>query len=241
MFKIIKSAPVNQADQMLPLRELALEPEKVEKVEEEEPTISPEELLQLAQQQAEEMIARAKSEASLILQQAKEQASMEAQQLREQAKESGWQEGIHAAEAEAETIRQQAREVLRQAQEVYKRTLDQMEPQIVDLAVDIAERVLMTQLAVEPRTIMEIAKECIELVKNRPFINVYVNQVDFGIVEEGKNQLLQGLPGKVELNILVDNGIEPGGCRFETDQGQVDATLETRWQEVIKALYGQEE
>lgn len=237
LFKIIKSASVDQTDQMLPLRELALKPEKVE----EEPTITPEELLFLAKQQAEEMIAKAKAEASLILHQAKEQAVIEAQQLREQAKEAGWQEGIHAAEEEAESIRQQARDVLRQAEDIFNHNLDQMEPQIVELAVDIAERVMMTQLAVEPRTIMEIAKECIELVKNRPIINIYVNQVDIGMVEEGKNQLLQGLPGKVELNILADNGLEPGGCRFETDQGQVDATLETRWQEAIKALYGQEE
>ncbi|SHK30241.1 FliH/SctL family protein [Desulforamulus aeronauticus] len=239
MSRIIKDVALVQADQVLPLRELVLVP--VEEVVEEAAAPSPEELLLLAKQQAEEMIAKAKEEANRILQQSREQAQIEAQQLKEQAQETGWQEGIHAAEDEAASIRQQAKDVLKQAGDIFNRTLDQMEPQIVELSVDIAERVVMTQLAVEPRTIMEIAKECIELVKNRPVITIYVNQVDFGMVEEGKNQLLQGLPGKVELNLLVDNGVQPGGCRFETEQGQVDATLETRWQEAIKALYGQEE
>lgn len=235
LFKVIKSAPVNQADQVLSLRQLSL-PSSVE-----DSTPTPEELLMTAKHQAEEMIARAKHEAIQIVEQAKAEAELIARQIKEQAKQEGWQEGISASEDEAERIRQQAREVLQQAREIYRHTLNKMEPEIVDLAVDIAERVVMTQLAVEPQTVMEIARECMELVKNRPLVNIYVNHADLHIVEEGKNQLLQGLPGKVELNILVDNGVKPGGCLIETDQGQVDATMDTRWQEVLKALYGQEE
>ncbi|SHF37314.1 flagellar assembly protein FliH [Desulforamulus putei DSM 12395] len=235
MFRVIKSAPVDQADQVLPLRQLSLPPSE----ESGHPT--PEELLMMARQQAAEMIARARREAAEIIEQARAEAALSARQIKEQARQDGWQEGITASEKEAEEIRRQAREVLFQAQDTFRHTLEKMESEIVDLAVDIAERVVMTQLAVEPQTVMEIARECMELVKNRPLVNIYVNHADLAIIEQGKNQLLQGLPGKVELNVLVDNGIKPGGCRIETDQGQVDATLETRWQEVLKALYGREE
>lgn len=236
MFKIIKGAPVEQADQVVPLRQLVLP-----HTEEEETTVTPQELLSVARQQAEEMINKAKQEAAQILRQAKAEAEVMAQQLKEQARQEGWQEGIAASEVEAENIRQQASQVLVQAQNIYNNTLDKMESEIVDLAVDIAERVVLAQLAVEPRTIMEIAKECMDLIKNRPLVNIYVNNADYHMVQDDKNELLQGLPGKVELNILADNGISPGGCKIETDQGLVDATLETRWQEVLKALYGREE
>lgn len=237
MYKIIKGAPVEQVDQVLPLRQLALPHTAVE----EEPVATPQELLSIASQQAEEMIAKAKQEAAQILQQTQAEAELKAQQMKDQASQEGWQEGITAAEAEAQNIRQQAGKVLEQAQSIYNNTLENMESEIVDLAVDIAERVVLAQLAVEPRTIMEIAKECMELIKNRPLVNIYVNNADYHMVQEDENELLQGLPGKVELHILADNGISPGGCRIETDQGLVDATLETRWQEVLKALYGQEE
>lgn len=233
--KVIKSAPVGQGDQVLSLRHLPPSNDP------EDTAPTPEELLMIAKQQAAEMITRAKQEAAQILEQSRLEAEQIARQLKEQAKQEGWQEGITASETEAEGIRQQVREVLYQAQDIYRRTLDKMESDIVNLAVDIAERVVMAQLAVEPRTVMEIAGECMDLVRNRPLVNIYVNQADLPIVEEGRYQLLQGLPGKVELNILADNGVQPGGCRIETDQGQVDATLETRWQEVLKALYGREE
>ncbi|MEG6520907.1 FliH/SctL family protein [Desulfotomaculum sp. 1211_IL3151] len=234
LFKVIKSAAVEEQGQLIPLKVLAPPPVK-------EADLSPEELLATARKQAEEILDRAGQEAERLQRQTLAEAEKEAQQLKEQAKQTGWQEGITASEAEAARIRQQASDVLRQAKEIYEQTLERMEAEIVDLAVDMAERVVLTQLAVEPHTIMEIARECINFIKNKPLVNLYVNNADYHMVQEGKNELLQGLPGKVEMNILVDNDITPGGCRIETDQGTVDATLETRWQEVLKALYGKEE
>lgn len=239
MFKIIKGASVEQSDQVVPLRQLTSLPSG--EAPEGEPTLTPQELLAIAHQQAAEIVARAEQEAAQILQKIRAEAEVTARALQEQARKEGWQEGIAAAREEAEQIRHQASEVLVQAQTLYHETVENMEGDLVDLAVDIAERVVLAQLAVEPRTVMAIARECIELVKNRPLVNIYVNQADYDIVTEGKVELLQGLPGKVELHVLADNGVTPGGCRIETDQGQVDATLETRWEEVLKALYGREE
>ncbi|HEY4038023.1 MAG TPA: FliH/SctL family protein, partial [Burkholderiaceae bacterium] len=35
---------------------------------------------------------------------------------------------------------------------------------------------------------------------------------------------------------VSDPSVPPGGCRIETPQGEIDATLETRWRRVIAAL-----
>ncbi|AEG59514.1 FliH/SctL family protein [Desulforamulus ruminis] len=236
MYKIIKSAPVQEQDQILSLRELSCS-----KPDEEVEPVSPEEVLSRASQQANEIISKAQLEADDILRRSLAEAEKQAEQIKEEARQSGWQEGIHSAQTEADRIREEAREVLNQAKEAYRQMLDKLEMEVVDLAVDIAERVVMVQLSVEPQTIMQIAREALEVVKNRPLVTIYVNDADQAMVEKGRSQLLQGLPAKVELNILVDNGVQPGGCRVETDQGQVDATLETRWQEALKALYGREE
>ncbi|GAB6158026.1 FliH/SctL family protein [Desulfotomaculum varum] len=234
MFRVIKRAALAQSDQVLPLRQLSPPPAA-------EQTPDPARLLAEARQQAAELVARARQEAAALLEQARAEAQSAARQIKEEAKQQGWQEGMEAARQEADSIRRQARQVLEQARDIRQRTLNNLEQELVDLAVDIAERLVMTQLAVEPQTIMAIARECMELVKNRPLVNMYVNQADLPLVEQERHRLLQGLPGQVELNILTDNAVSPGGCRIETDQGQVDATLETRWQEMLKALYGREE
>lgn len=242
MFRIIKSAPIKEVDEVLSLRQPVFSLPVQEEAEE---ALHPEQLLDMARVQADELISQAQAQARLIIQRAEEEARIQATALKEQARQEGWNEGwqeaMGVAEGEAEGIREQARQILNQAHLLHRDTVSRMEGEILDLALDIARRVVMTQLSVEPRTIMEIAREAVELVKNRPLVNIYVNEADMEFVEAGRHQLLHVLPGKVELNILTDNKIQPGGCRIETEQGQVDATLETRWQEVIKVLYGQEE
>lgn len=237
LYRVIKSAPVQEQDQVLALREISLTLVKHGEIK----TVTPEDILQQANEQAKDILQQAEEQAAQLLHRSLAEAERKAQQIKEEARQAGWQEGIHASESEAEKIRDQARGVLQQAQEVYRKTLNKMESEIVDLAVDIAERVVMAQLSVEPQTVMQIAREAVEIVKNRPVVTIYVNDADLIILENGRVLLLQGLPPKVELHLLVDNAVQPGGCRIETDQGQVDATLETRWQEVIKALYGQGE
>lgn len=239
MFKVIKSAPIKEEGQVLSLRQVNLPVPEVAAPEDE--TVSPEELIKLAREEAEKLLTAARFQAEQVISRAQEQAEQQGHSIREQAQQQGWQEGIAAAEAEAEQIRIQARQVLNQAREIYLKTIDGMEVEMVDLALAIARRIVMAQLSVEPRTVMEIVREAVDSVKNRPVVNIYVSDMDLEIIESGRNKLLQGLPGKVELNILADSRIQPGGCRIETDQGQVDATMENRWQEMIKALYGREE
>ncbi|MDO7788367.1 FliH/SctL family protein [Desulforamulus aquiferis] len=238
LFKIIKSAPVRDEGQLLSLRQID-QPVPQNPLEEEE--LSPEELISLARREAEQLVDAARKQAEQIMKEAQKEAELQGHSIKEQARQQGWQEGIDSSEAEADQIREQARQVLGQAWEIHRQTIDKMEGEVVDLALAIARRVVMAQLSVEPGTVMEIVREAVESVKNRPLVNIYVSEMDLEIIEKDKNKLLQGLPGKVELNILADAKVQPGGCRIETDQGQVDATMETRWREMIKSLYGLEE
>jgi flagellar assembly protein FliH len=36
--------------------------------------------------------------------------------------------------------------------------------------------------------------------------------------------------------VVENSQIEPGGCRLETSHGELDATLETRWKNVLESL-----
>jgi flagellar assembly protein FliH len=35
---------------------------------------------------------------------------------------------------------------------------------------------------------------------------------------------------------VSDPSVQPGGCRIETPQGEIDATVATRWRRVISTL-----
>lgn len=248
--KIIKGAEVREnLLQVLPLRRYTPKEEPVLIKEEKKDTVSAGLALESwAVAQAEEVITRARSTADEII----SEVRLEAEKIREEAYQAGfsqgrvegidqgYREGIALAQEEASAIRGQAMEVLDQAEKIRRQTMGAMEQEVVDLAREIAERLLSAQLALDPQTVVNIAAESLRLVADRLNVVLYINPADLELFESKKGELQGLLPAKAELKVVTDRSIRPGGCRVETEQGKVDATLEKRMEELIKVLYGRE-
>lgn len=198
--------------------------------------------------QAQEIVSAARASADEIIrqaQQASEQIKQEAYQNafnqgQLEGSDAGYREGIAKAEEEAATMRAQAAQVLEQTEKLRRQTLSAMEQEIVDLALEIAEKLLSAQLTLEPQMVMQVAVESLRLVADRLNVVLYINPLELELVENRKDKLRNVLPARAQLQVIADSSVQPGGCRVETEQGRVDATMETRRTELIKALYGRE-
>jgi len=189
---------------------------------------------------AEEIIQKARATAEKITEEAREQARLQAQELAQEAREEGYQDGYQSALAEAgqkaRAIREEAVKVLEQARGIWRDSLDSMEEEIVLLAREIAEKILATQLTLNPEMILAIARESLELARNREQVVLYVNPCQIDLACEYRQELQQVLLPEAALHIIADADVEPGGCRVETEDSKIDATLPARWQAVLKAL-----
>ncbi|BAF60268.1 MAG: flagellar biosynthesis protein [Pelotomaculum sp.] len=203
-------------------------------------------LLAKFKEQAEEIISQARARAGEII----DRARLESEEIKREAYQSafdrgyregrdkGYQEGMLKAGEEAASIRAQALEVLKQAEQIRRRTLESMEQEVVTLARDIAEKLLSAQLAIAPETVLNVAGEALRLVAGRTSVALFVSPAEVELVEGKKGDLLSLLPPGAELLVVADPAVHPGGCRVETELGSVDATLERRKEELIRALYG---
>lgn len=243
-YKIIKSAEV-QDDfwQVLPLRakeELSRIKNCVNKTGD-----AGENLQAWALAQAEETIRRASLTADEIIC----QSQLDSEQIKKMAYQDGFQqgsregydrgyrEGMAKAGEEAEVIRAKANEVLIQAEKVRREKLEMLEQEIVDLAVEIAEKLLSAQLTLDKEVILNIAAESLRLVADRHSVVLFVSPDELELVESKKDELKSLLPARAQLQVIADAAIQPGGCRIDTGQGWVDATMETRREALLKALY----
>lgn len=198
--------------------------------------------------QAEETVSRARVMADEIMRQAQTEVEQIKQQTYrdafEQGRTEGYNEGYRAglakAEEEAVAIRAQATRVLEQAEKIRRQTLEGLEHETVDLAREIAERLLSSHLALEPETVFNIAKESLQLVADRLNVVLYINPIELELMKSRKDELKSLLPARAELQVIADSLIQPGGCRVETEQGRLDATMEARREALLKALYGEE-
>lgn len=233
MSRIIKGAAVEDTPHLIEHRQ-RFTPPTVDTDQQAVPTAQEQAaaLLEQAQQQAAAIMNDAQQQAEHLLQ----TAHLEGEALKEEAQHQGYNEGMQMAESEAVEIRRQAQQVLQQAEQVRQQTYDDMEQEIIALAVEMAEKLLATQLRLDENIVVETAKEALKLVRDREQVTLYVHPQEADIYLGSKQQLEQALSDRAKLSIIMDEQVQPGGCMVQTEQGMVDATVDTRWQQVLKAV-----
>lgn len=178
-----------------------------------------------AYDEAKGIILTARSEAERLRQEAesiRKQAALE----KEAERERGYQQGLQAGLAELS-------EKIIEAEFGREKILNEAEPQIIRMVMDIAEKVIGREI--EKGAIVDIVKQAISQAVGRK-ITVRINPIDIPAMKEREKDLLIGLESTQSVSIKEDEQIPPGGCVVETEKGAVDARLETQLEAIKKAL-----
>jgi flagellar assembly protein FliH len=105
--------------------------------------------------------------------------------------------------------------------------------QVLDLSLDLARALLKSALAIRPELVIPIVKEAVRYLPaiHQPAL-LYLNPDDAVLVKDRIGDEL----GKMGWQLTDDAQLEPGSCRVETANNQIDASLPTRWQRLTAAL-----
>jgi flagellar assembly protein FliH len=153
--------------------------------------------------------------------------------LRELARAEGYAEGLAAGQAKAE----QASGQVKQLAESFGNALDNLDFHIADmvleLALDVARQVVAGELAVRPQHILDVINLALkQMAESSRDARLLLNPEDAALVRPHLDQVLD----KNRLRIVEDIRIVRGGCQIETPQGDLDATLASRWRQVVQVL-----
>lgn len=171
-----------------------------------------------ARSEAQKIRDKALAEAEEI----KQQALHEAVQIKEKAHEDGHKEGRAEGASELVQIVAQTSQRLAQIEE-------QAVPQLRDLALSIARKVLGRELEFHPDAVIDVIKQALaEKARQRREIVLRVNPEDLAILRERKHELLEVLSRAKEIGVREDPDVARFGVVIETDAGIIDAQLETQ-------------
>lgn len=153
--------------------------------------------------------------------------------LQEEARKQGYEAGVQQAKSATE----QERKRLRQLAESFGSALDSLDfrlaDQVLNLALDVAKQVIAGELSARPERILDVVKLALQqMAESTREARLLLNPEDALVVRPILNDLLD----KSRLRIVEDARIVRGGCLIETQQGDLDATLQTRWRQVISVL-----
>lgn len=161
------------------------------------------------------------------------------------AREAGYQDGYRDGQVALEAFKESfARQTAAQFANLLANLDDQwngleeeMAVAITRTAVQLARQIVRHELDTHPAIIAKVAQEAVgAIVLSARHLRVRVHPADHQHVAAGAGEALKAR----DARLVADPAIEPGGCVVESDLGQVDARIGTRWA-AAAAVYGRDD
>ena len=150
-------------------------------------------------------------------------------QAHEEGYQTGYAEGMKQASTEAQRITNMLESLNKELQQVDQRIAQDL----LNLALEIAKQMLQQALKIKPELLLNVVRAAINELP-------YFNQHAHLVLHTDDAELLRTSMGEQLLHtgwkIFEDSQIERGGCRVETANSQIDATLPKRWQRVVASI-----
>ncbi|HEY0707379.1 MAG TPA: FliH/SctL family protein [Polyangia bacterium] len=183
------------------------------------------------------VVLAAKEEAAQILAAAGEEADFlaaRAVEAAEQERQRGYEEGLARGREEAmATFTEILVRARQEAEEMRLATRDSAIP----LARRMAERIVGRALELHPSLIADIASQALAASRARsgPVV-LRVHPEALAHLETQRARLVARLPAAVDLKVVGDEKVAPGGCIIETAIARLDAQLGHQLDALEKAL-----
>lgn len=170
----------------------------------------------------------------------------ELEQIREEAYNEGFatgeKDGFHSGqlkgqqEAKAKTDARLAEleALMAQLMEPMHEQDDQIEDMLLKLVETMVRQVVQRELQTDSSQITKVLRGALKaLPMGAENIRIYLNPVDFDAAKALRER------HEEKWRLLEDDQLLPGGCRVETEHSQLDATVETRLQQITEQLFDQ--
>lgn len=160
-------------------------------------------------------------------------AREEAQSIRESASKEGYQEGLEQAKADIQEVKNAITSFLGAKQAVF----DYIAPDILEISVDIAQKIIKKELQQDPNVILDNILALLKgLSKEETKITLRVNPAQVSLLKSETPNLLNEAGLDAKILIVPDETIMEGGCVVTTNNGVIDATIETQLAVISEAL-----
>jgi flagellar assembly protein FliH len=160
--------------------------------------------------------------------------------LQAEAEHRGYQAGLERGLADARARTEQAVEAFAAAErsmaEMHDRYVAEAEAAAVDLAFQIAEKVLAATIAADREAVLGVVSGALLRTTDRDHLVLEVNPGDFELVRDSASELAARLGGINRMEVVSERRVEPGGCVVRTEAGEIDARVSSQLERVRQLL-----
>jgi flagellar assembly protein FliH len=116
------------------------------------------------------------------------------------------------------------------------RWLIRWEQTAVRVGVAIAEKLLKTQIATRPELASGMIAEALRLAAGQPRVTVHLHPDDLAAWGDRAPRIVESLTACADSTLIADPLVARGGCRIQTQHGEIDARVETMLERLAEEL-----
>jgi flagellar assembly protein FliH len=184
---------------------------------------------------AEKLLKQAESTALELLAKTRSEIAGVEEEARKHGDERGYDEGKRLGQSELDPAIETFREVAQSIREQRRQLLEQAEPELVRLAMTIAERIVHTEVTVNPNVVLENVRSALTRITSREVVTVRVNPADHDVIRQHRDAI-HASSDVEHLRIVEDQRVDRGGVIIETESGTIDAKISTQLKEAQRAI-----
>jgi flagellar biosynthesis/type III secretory pathway protein FliH len=126
--------------------------------------------------------------------------------------------------------------VLAELDGVRSKLKQQLEREVVELALHVARKVIQREIAVSDDAILGVVKEAMTHLDDPEKISIRLNPLDLKRLRDVGDRAQSPFENIENIHFEEDAGIQCGGCYIHTEYGEVDARLEEQLRHIEEAL-----
>jgi flagellar assembly protein FliH len=160
-------------------------------------------------------------------------AQEESENIKKSAFEEGYKMGLEKSEEDLAKFREEFAKFMSARQEVF----EYIAPDILEISVNVAKKIIKKELSADPQIIIDTIIDVLKSVsKNEPKVTIRVKPQAVQFLKDTIPNMTYQYGIESKISIIADPAIEEGGCIFQTNNGIVDASIDTQLEIIKKAL-----
>ena len=147
----------------------------------------------------------------------------------------GLARGIQEGQKEVRERLGRLESVIRELERVKERKIEELLPEIVDLSLDIARKIIHRKIEQDREIIVSVVREAIHRLGREETMTIRVNPADYDTMISNIEVLREETRLR-DVTVEPSASVSPGGCTIETPSGEVDARVEEQIREIRDAI-----
>lgn len=192
-------------------------------------------ILEEAAANAEGLIRQAESAALKLVELAQSQGSSLEEQSRVRGYDAGFAAGKAAGDADMSEMVHTLHGLIESLRDQRASAMESAEPELVRLAMSIAERVVHDQISADPNVVVENVRSALTRLVSREVVTLRVHPSDLETMRQHRDAIV-AVSDVEHLRIVEDQRVDRGGVVVETDAGTIDAKIATQLREARRAV-----